>query len=183
MKRVLQHFRNFPDIPWFLMCTWIVKVLLCPISRESDLGGLTRGPAIETFPQVGFRCLIGRAHLEQHGPVRYQLLSSSFWGLVSQVQSTQLSSHPAHASYPLQEVIMRKKPGQWQADFWSHWCYCISLSTRTAPCRRKKWCTHDLFLVNLFGVLRTKFSLFSVPIIYSLPADLESCQDFRVTSW
>lgn len=94
------------------MCTQIVKGLLCPISRESDLGGLTRGPAIETFPQVGFRCLIGRAHLEQHGPVRYQLLSSSFWGLVSQVQSTQLSSHPAHASYPLQEVIMRKKPGQ-----------------------------------------------------------------------
>lgn len=105
---------------------WIVEGLLCPVSWDSNLGGLTQGPAIETFPQAGFRCLIGRAHLEKHCPVPYQRLISSFWGLVRQAQSTQLSSHPAHVSCHFQEVIM-KNGYQWLADFQSHWCYCISL--------------------------------------------------------
>lgn len=58
-------------------------------------------------------------------------------------------------------------------------------STSSATCKTKKWCRHDLFLVNLFSVLTTKFSLFSVPTIYSLAPDLESCQGFwvKLSSW
>lgn len=168
--RVLPDIRNLSEVPWFLNFSVYFNSRRASVPHTQRFWFRTfktRPSNLLSTPFSKWVSDLQNTEGETLSSLK-SVINQFFLSIACQVQPTQLSSHSAHVSCHFQEVIIRKKPAQMTS-----WIpvtlvlpYFPALPVLLAY-KRKKWCRHNLFLMNLFSVDQVFLILSAYNVLFS----------------